>query len=151
MNVVIFSTSCLQPESLVVRGGAAPAKRDRCNFACRRGQRCKRHFVCKVFLAPTAGRCWYQLELTVQVKLIIHYNVVRFTSPHLSLNHEGRLGTTADLATSLLHFPLFSTASLGPGELQACPYPDVVFPPLPLSALSSSPFHRALQNGFGQT
>ena len=36
-------------------------------------------------------------------------------------------------------------------ELQACPFPDVVFPPLPLSALSSFPFHCALQDGFGQT
>ena len=34
---------------------------------------------------------------------------------------------------SVLHHPL------GLGELQACPFPDVVFPPLPLSALSSSP------------
>ena len=33
----------------------------------------------------------------------------------------------------------------------ACPFLDVVFPPLPLSALSSSPFHCALQEGFGQT
>ena len=33
---------------------------------------------------------------------------------------------------------------------QACPFPDVVFPPLPLSALSSSPFHCASQYGFGQ-
>ena len=40
---------------------------------------------------------------------------------------------------------------LGLGELQACPFPDVVFPPLPLSALSSFPFHCALQDGFGQT
>ena len=39
----------------------------------------------------------------------------------------------------------------GTAELQACPFPDVVFPPLPLSALSSSPFHCALQDGFGQT
>ena len=44
-----------------------------------------------------------------------------------------------------LHCPL------GLAKLQACPYPDVVFPPLPLSALSSSPFHCALQDGFGQT
>ena len=29
---------------------------------------------------------------------------------HLSLNREGRLGTTDDFATSFLHFPLFSTA-----------------------------------------
>ena len=28
----------------------------------------------------------------------------------LSLNREGRWGTTDDFATSLLHFPLFSTA-----------------------------------------
>ena len=46
---------------------------------------------------------------------------------------------------SVLHRPL------GLAELQACPFPDVVFPPLPLSALSSSPFHCALQDGFGQT
>ena len=45
----------------------------------------------------------------------------------------------------VLHCPL------GPAELQACPFPDLVFPPLPLSALSSSPFHCALQDGFGQT
>ena len=45
---------------------------------------------------------------------------------------------------SVLHCPL------GLGELQVCPFPDVVFPPLPLSALSSSPFHRALQDVFGQ-
>ena len=42
----------------------------------------------------------------------------------------------------VLHCPL------GVGKLQACPFPEVVFPPLPLSALSSSPFHCALQDGF---
>ena len=36
------------------------------------------------------------------------------------------------------------------GKLPACPFSDVVFPPLPPSALSSSPFHCALQDGFGQ-
>ena len=45
----------------------------------------------------------------------------------------------------VLHCPL------GLAELQACPFPDAVFLPLPLSALSSFPFHCALQNGFGQT
>ena len=44
-----------------------------------------------------------------------------------------------------------SFCPLGLAELQACPFPDVVFPPLPLSALSSSPFHCALQDGVGQT
>ena len=49
-------------------------------------------------------------------------------------------------------FP-FLHCSLGLGELQACPFPDDVFQflPLPLSALSSSPFHCALQDGLGQT
>ena len=70
---------------------------------------------------------------------------------HLSLNCEGRWGTTDDFETSFLHFSLFSTALWDLGERQACPFPDVVFPPLPLSALSFSPFHRALQDGFGQT
>ena len=69
---------------------------------------------------------------------------------HQSLNREGRWGTTDDFATSFLHFSLFSTA-LGLAKHQACPFPDVVFPPLPLSASSSSPFHCALQDGFGQT
>ena len=45
----------------------------------------------------------------------------------------------------VLHSPL------GLGELQACPFPNVAFPPLPLSTLSSSPFHCALQDDFGQT
>ena len=45
----------------------------------------------------------------------------------------------------VLHCPV------GLGELQVCSFPDVVFPPLSLSALSSSPFHCALQDGFGQT
>ena len=67
---------------------------------------------------------------------------------HQSLNREGRWGTTDDFATSFLHFPC---SPLEPADLQACPFPDVVFPPLPLSALSSSPFHCALQDGFGQT
>ena len=54
----------------------------------------------------------------------------------------------------LNQFPPFSPVlhcPLGLSEVQACPFPDVVFPPLPLSALSSSPLHRALQDGFGQT
>ena len=46
-------------------------------------------------------------------------------------------------------FPCFHCL-LGLGELHACPFPDVVYPPLPLSALSSSPFHCALQDGVGQ-
>ena len=69
---------------------------------------------------------------------------------HLSLNREGRWGTTDDFETSFLHFSALH-CPLGPGKRQACPFPDVVFPPRPPSALSSFPFHCALQDGFGQT
>ena len=59
-------------------------------------------------------------------------------------------------APQMISQPVFSIfpvlhCPLGLGELQTCPFLDVVSPPVPLSALSSSPFHRALQNGFGQT
>ena len=70
---------------------------------------------------------------------------------HLSLNRQGRWGTTDDFTTSLLLFFPVLHCPLGLAELQACPFPGVVFPPLPMSALSSSPFHCALQDGFGQT
>ena len=45
---------------------------------------------------------------------------------------------------AVLHCPL------GLCELKASPFPDVVFLSLPLPALFSSPFHCALQDGFGQ-
>ena len=70
---------------------------------------------------------------------------------HQSLNREGRWGTTDDFATSFLHFLPVLYCPLGLAELQACPFPDVVFPPLPLSAASSSLFQCALQNDFGKT
>ena len=58
-------------------------------------------------------------------------------------------------ALLMISQPVFSIfpvlhCTLGPAKLQACPFPDVVFPPLPLSALSS-PFYCALQDGFGPT
>ena len=43
---------------------------------------------------------------------------------------------------------IFSSSSLPSGT---CPFPDVVFPHLLLSALSSSALHCALEDGFGQT
>ena len=48
------------------------------------------------------------------------------------------------ISFSVLHCPL------GLGELQACPVPDVVFPPFFLSALSSSPFHCAFRDGLAR-
>ena len=50
-------------------------------------------------------------------------------------------------------FSIFPCSPLPSGTWRtpACPFPDVAFPPLPLSALSSLPFHCALEDGFGQT
>ena len=71
------------------------------------------------------------------------------TSPILlplgSLGYQRRLHNQFPPFFSVLHWPL------GLGELQACPFLDVVFPPLLLSALSSFPCHCALQDGFDQT
>ena len=69
---------------------------------------------------------------------------------HLLLTREGRWGTTDNFNTSFIHLSVFQ-CPLGLGELQACPFPDVVSPPLPLSALSSSPLYCALQDDFGRT
>ena len=65
--------------------------------------------------------------------------------PHLSRNREGRWGTTDDFTVSFLHFSLFSAT------LWDLVNSRLVFWPLFLSALCSSPFHCALQDGFGQT
>ena len=62
-----------------------------------------------------------------------------------SLGHHRWFHSQFSPSFPVLHCPM------GLAELQACPFFNVVFPPLPLPALSSSPFHCALQDGFGQT
>ena len=79
---------------------------------------------------------------------LIFFAVIIITIYPLTARVIGALQMTSQPVFSIfyvLHCPL------GLGELQICPLPDVVFPPLPLSALSSAPFHCALQDGFGQT
>ena len=90
----------------------------------------------------------HEPKCQTHTKLVHHYHYHH----HLSLIREGRWGTTNDFAT-IFFSPFFPVlhCPLGAAELQACPIPDVVFPPLPLSALSSSPFLCALQDGFGLT
>ena len=61
---------------------------------------------------------------------------------HISLNREGRWGNRWLHNQFAPFFPVLH-CPLGLGELQACPFSYIVFPPLPLSALSSSPFHCA--------
>ena len=65
---------------------------------------------------------------------------------HLTAGVVGAPQMTSQPVSSIF---LCSLLPLGLGKLQARPFPDVVFPSLPLSALSSSPSHCALQDGFG--
>ena len=72
---------------------------------------------------------------------------------HLSLNREGRLGTTNDFATSFLHFPHLSTAlwdlanSMHVHSLMMSSHLFLFLPCLP----PPPHFHCALHDGFGQT
>ena len=69
--------------------------------------------------------------------------ITSLISSHLSLYREGRwFHNHFSPFFLLLHHPL------GLGELLACPFPDVVFLPLPLSALSSSPLSLCLARWF---
>ena len=98
-----------------------------------------------------ATNVFFHQTRQADVQIFEKFSPHQALSSHLPLNREGRWGTTDDFATSILHFVPVLHCPLGLGELQACPFPDVVFPPLPLSALSSSPFHCGLHDGFSQT
>ena len=67
---------------------------------------------------------------------------------YLYLNRGGRRSTTGNFTTCFLHVSLFSTALLGLGELQACPFSNVVVRPLPLSAWTSFPPSLCLARWF---
>ena len=100
---------------------------------------------------PGAKSASGELRLNTHTPLTnYHYHHHHHHHHHQSLNREGRWATTDDLQPVFSIFPVLR-CPLGLAELEAYPFPDVVFPPLPLSALSSSPFHCALQDGFGQT
>ena len=81
-----------------------------------------------------------QIKLVIIIIIIIIYPLTARVvgAPHMILHQFPPF-------FPVLHCPL------GLGEIQACPFRDVVFPFLPLSALPPSPFHCALQDGFGQT
>ena len=69
---------------------------------------------------------------------------------HQSLNRKGHWSTTDDFATNFLHFSLFSTALWDFPNSRPVHF-LMLSSHLFLSALSSSPFHCALQDDFGQT
>ena len=91
-----------------------------------------------IFILLSLG---YQLDCPPFIIIIIIYS--------LTARVVGAPQMISQPVSSILFPVLYCPLELG--ELQACSFPDVVFPPLPLSALSSSPFHCALLDGFGQT
>ena len=110
-------------------------------------------------LLKTVKTCFQQSVLTKKGTDLIFFSLTKIISKVLfpscfspftyPFNQRGCWGTKDNFTTSFLHFPLFSTALWDLANARACPFPDVVFPPLPLSILSSSPFHCALRDGFG--
>ena len=76
-----------------------------------------------------------------------HYHLIMCPST------AGVVGTpqmTSEPVSSIFFFSVLQ-CPLELGELKACPFHGVVFLPLFLSALSSSPFQCAMKDGFGQT
>ena len=64
-----------------------------------------------LFVEPISSRVQFRRRTPVLVgPSLANLTVSSSSSHYLSLNREGRWGTTADFATSLLHFSLFSTA-----------------------------------------
>ena len=88
---------------------------------------------------PSCGAC-----TPPTVKTYKHTHIADITNLHLHLHPNCRahwrwLHNQFPPFFSVLHCPL------GLDDFLAYPFPDVVFPPLLLSVLSSSPFHCALQ------
>ena len=95
------------------------------------------------------GNCGISYRLTAVFLLIYHrlcwFIIIIIIYP-LTMRVVGAPQMISQSVSSI--FPVLH-CPLGLGKLQACPFPDVIFPPLPPSSLSSSSFHCALQDGFG--
>ena len=81
----------------------------------------------------TPGTDLFDLYVIIIIVVIIIIIIISFTARVVG----------APQMISQLVCPFFPAllCPLGIDELQACPFPDVVFPPFPLPALSTSPFH----------
>ena len=77
-------------------------------------------------------------------------HVIIVSCYRLSLKSDGYCTVDSFIIIFIYPFTAFFPVlhrPLGLDDLQACPFPGAVSQPLPLSALSSSPFHCALQDG----
>ena len=92
-------------------------------------------------LGARVSHSW-ESKLTVYL-----FAFLSFLSSHLCLKREGRWGITNDFATSSLHFvPVLHC----PLRIPGLPIPWSCLPTSSAVCLVFSPFHCALQDGFGQ-
>ena len=98
-------------------------------------------FVCLIVCCTCPGLSWgWALKDMIIIIITIIMIIIISSSSSISLP-RGSLGHHRWFCNQFSpFFPVFH-CPLGPAELRACPFPSVVFPPLPLSALSSSPFN----------
>ena len=68
----------------------------------------------------------------------------------VSLNHQGRRGTTADIGDNLLPFLSVFGCSLTAVEIETGPLSDVVFPSFLLPSSFSFPWYCALYKLFAE-
>ena len=104
--------------------------------------------------AELSGGCliqiWHGVDACALVMLHDRISHHHHHHHHLSPNREGRRGTAGYFTTSFLHFSLFPIALWDLANTRPV-HSLMLSSNLFLSALSSSPFHCALQDGFGQT
>ena len=103
-----------------------------------------RVFPVRSLKAKSPASCIMTVMMTL---LSLHHHHHHHHRRHLSLTARvvgapQMISLPVSFIFPVLHCPL------GLAELQACPFPDVVFPPLPLSSLSSSPLSLCLARWF---
>ena len=86
-----------------------------------------------VLFTPLSPLSFYPTSIS-SIKICLNTCIFTYPKPRGSLGHHRWLYNQFSLYFSVLHCPL------GLGELQACPFPDIVFRPLFLSSLSFTPF-----------
>ena len=110
--------------------------------------RLTRSFVISIFLCACESR-----TLTAELQRRIPAMEMRCYRKVLRISYKYHVTARVVGAPHMISQPDISVFPVlhcppGLGELQACPFPDVVFPPLPLFAVSSSPLSLCLARWF---
>ena len=101
------------------------------------------------FLPRSTRHHWF-LIFTKSVTFVI-FSIITFTFTFTYPLTARVVGAPQIIWQPVFSIFLCSPLPSGLGELKACSFTDVVYPPLLLCALSSFPLNCTLQDGFGQT